>query len=126
MEDSMRAYLIFLGVCMLIGLLPRLIPRKVRPTVLKGLDRLFWMFSLPAFLAFLGFALVEYVKRIGNLSTPNLIFLDLLTAFALYYCGALALAAGKMHLGVPRCSKHDDVSLSCPECQKTDRGIEEG
>ncbi len=122
----MKEYLIFLCLCVLIGILPRLVPGRIRPKLVKGLDRLFWMFSLPAFLAFLGFALIEYVKKIGNLSTPNLIFLDLVTAFVLYYCGALAQAAGKMQLGASRCPRHEDVTLVCPECQGAVRDSQEG
>src|SRR5512139_3451161 len=99
----MKAYLIFVGVCMVLGLLPRIMPNSMISGFSRSLERLFWMFSLPALIAFLGFTIIVYVQDINNLTTINAFFLILIGTFTAYFAGALASTAGKVNLGSPRC-----------------------
>lgn len=122
----MKAYLIFVGVCVILGLLPRIMPDSLRSRVSTSLDRLFWVFSLPTLIAFLGFAIIIYIKNIDNLSTLNAFFLILIGTFAAYYVGALASTAGKVNVGSTRCPKHEDTQMVCPECQRESKGRRSG
>jgi hypothetical protein len=114
----MQEYLIFIAVCTAIGLLPRLLPQRWKPGVMRPLSNLFWTFSVPTLIAFLAFALMSYVADIGNLSSKSTFFLTVLTAFVSYYCGAVASSAGKLVLGARYCHLHEQTVLLCPECRK--------
>lgn len=118
----MKEYLLFVAVCAVLGLAVRFMPRTWRVRFLRSFDALFWTFSLPVLIAFLGFALVAYIASIGNFSPTNALFLTLLASFASYYGGALASTAGKLNLGSSRCPKHEGTRMVCPECERQVKG----
>lgn len=114
----MREYIIFIAICTVVGLVPRILPEKWKPRLFRYLDTLFWALSLPALISFLAFALISYIGEIGNLTPKSRLFMLLLTAFASYYSGAVASSAGKLIIGSRYCPVHENAKMVCPECSK--------
>jgi D-alanyl-lipoteichoic acid acyltransferase DltB (MBOAT superfamily) len=113
-----REYIIFIAICTVVGLVPRILPEKWKPRLFRYLDTLFWALSLPALISFLAFALISYIGEIGNLTPKSRLFMLLLTAFASYYSGAVASSAGKLIIGSRYCPVHENAKMVCPECSK--------